>query len=113
MTNKAEDEIEETVKISDLLALGSINLLLTLNLNNNDLTKYKLKWEYLETLKNFKFIRKHKHFWKRVELSLNNDTLNILLNFKKINKNRICSIKKRMIYKEKKIDFQDFINKVT
>ena len=43
MTNKEEDKIKETVKISDLLTFGSISLLLTLNLNNNDLTKYKLK----------------------------------------------------------------------
>ena len=118
MTNKAEDEIEETVKIGpgDLLAFGSINLLLTLDLNNNDLTKYKLKWEDLETLKNLKFIRKHKHFWKRVELSSNNDTLNILLNINKTSKKLIkigYVVLKKMIYKEKQIDFQDFINEVT
>ena len=90
-------------------------MLLTLNLNNNDLTKYKLKWEYLETLKNFKFIRKHKHFWKRIELSSDDNTMNILLN---INKTSQKLIKigyvglKKMVFQDNQIDFQDFIIKI-
>ena len=117
MTNKAEDEIEETVKIGpgDLLAFGNIDLLFKLNLNKNDLTKYKLKWEDIESLKNLKFIRKHKHFWKRIELFSNNNTINILLNLNKTSKKLIkigyVGLKK-MIFIEKQIDFQDFINEV-
>ena len=117
MTNKAEGESVEIIKIGpgDLLAFGNIDLLFKLNLNINDLTKYKLKWEDIESLKNLKFIRKHKHFLKRIELFSNNDTINILLNINKTSKKLIkigyVGLKK-MIFKENQIDFQDFINEV-
>ena len=118
MTNKAEDEIDESIKIGpgDLLAFGSINLLLTLNLDKNDLSKYKIEWEDLKTLKDLRFIRKHKHFWKRVELSSNDNTMNILLNINKTSKKLIkigyVGLKK-MVFKEKQIHFQDLIMSVT
>ena len=118
MTNKAEDEIDESIKIGpgDLLAFGSINLLLTLNLDKNDLSKYKIEWENLKTLKDLRFIRKHKHFWKRVELSSNDNTMNILLNINKTSKKLIkigyVGLKK-MVFKEKQIHFQDLIMSVT
>ena len=118
MTNKAEDEIEETVKIGpgDLLAFGSINLLLTLELNKNDLSKYKKNWEDLESLKDLKFIRKHKHFWKRIDITSTDNTMNILLN---INKTTQKLIKigyvglKKMIFQDDQYDFQEFIYSIT
>ena len=114
MTNKAEDDNEETIKIGpgDFLAFGSINLVYTLNLTKHDLSKYKLNWEDLETLDNLRFIRKHKHFWKRIDLSSNDNTMNILLN---INKTSQKLIKigyvglKKMVFQDNQIDFQDFI----
>ena len=117
MTNKAEDDNEEVIKIGpgDFLAFGSINLVFTLNLTKHDLSKYKLNWEDLETLDNLRFIRKHKHFWKRIELSSDDNTMNILLN---INKTSQKLIKigyvglKKMVFQDNQIDFQDFIIKI-
>ena len=114
MTNRAEDESEESTKIGpgDLLAFGGINLILTLSLDKNDLSKNNINWEDLDSLKKLKFIRKHKHFWNRVELSSNNETLDILLN---INKTSQKQIKigyvgfKKLVYKDNQIEFEDFI----
>ena len=117
MTNKAEDEGEESIKIGpgDFLAFGSINLLFTLYLTKDDLNKYKIEWENLKTLKNIKFIRKHKHFWKKIELSSTDDTMNILLHINKTSKKLIkigyVGLKK-MIFQDDQIDFQDFIIRV-
>ena len=118
MSDKADDETSETKKIGPgvLLTFGSINLLFTLNLEKHDLKKYKVKWEKLENLENLKFIRKHKHFWKRIEISSNNDTMNILLH---INKSSQKLIKigyvafKKIKYTDKQIDFENLINSVT
>ena len=117
MTNEAEGDIEESIKIGpgDLLAFGSINLLFTLYLNQKDISKYKIKWEELENLNNLKFIRKHKSLWKRIEISSNDDTMNILLNINKTSKKiiRIGYVGlKKMIFEENQIDFQDFIIEV-
>lgn len=83
--DKDENQTEETKKISsgDILAFGSVNLILKLDLDKHDLKKYKVKWEELESLENLKFIRKHKHFWKRVDLSSTNENMNMLLHINK------------------------------
>ena len=118
MTNKAEEDIDESPRIGsgDLLAFGSINLLLTLNLTEHDLKKYKVEWENLDTIKDLRFIRKHKHFWKRVELSSNDNTMNILLHINKTSK-RLVKIGfvgfTKIVYKDKQAKFQEFINTVT
>ena len=118
MTNKAEDEVDESIKIGpgDLLSFGNINLLLTLNLTKQDLSKYKVEWDNLESLKDLKFIRKHKHFWKRIELSSNDNTMNILLHINRTSK-KLVKIGyvglKKMEFKDKQKNFQDFIISVT
>ena len=118
MTNKAEDELEELIKIGpgDFLAFGSINLLLTLNLNKNDFSKYKINWEDIQSLNGLKFIRKHKNFLKRIDITSTDNTMNILLT---INKTTQKLIKigyvglKKMVFQDDQINFQDFIYNVT
>ena len=118
MINNDEDEIEEDVynnpKIGsgELLAFGSFNLTLTLNLEQSDLTKYKLEWGDIKSLKDLKFIRKHHHFWKRVELSSNNETLKIILNINKTSPKLIhigYVVFKKINFKNEQIDFQKFL----
>ena len=118
MSDKEDDETSDTKKIGPgvLLTFGSIDLIFTLNLEKHDLKKYKVKWEKLETIDNLKFIRKHKHFWKRIELSSNNDTMNIILH---INKSSQKLIKigyiafEKIKYKDKQEDFENLIDSVT
>ena len=118
MSDEEDTEISETKKIGPgvLLTFGSIDLLFTLNLSKHDLKKYKKKWEKLETLDNLKFIRKHKHFWKRIELSSTNDTLNILLHINKASQ-KLLKIGyvafKKIKYADNQIDFENLINSVT
>ena len=115
--DKDENQTEETKKISsgDILAFGSVNLILKLNLDKHDLKKYKVKWDELESLENLKFIRKHKHFWKRVDLSSTNENMNMLLH---INKSSRKLVKigyiafKKIIFKNEQIEFQDFVEAV-
>ena len=88
MTNNDDEELEEDILNSpigpgELIAFGNLNLILTLNLDENDLSKYKVNWNDINSLKDLKFIRKHHHFWKRVELSSNNETMKLLLNINK------------------------------
>ena len=117
MTDKEED-IDESTRIGpgDLLAFGSINLLLTLKLNKNDLSKYNVNWEDLNSLNDINFIRKHKHFWKKVDLSSDNETMNILLNINKTSQ-KIIKIGyvgfKKMSFKESQKDFKKFFFTVT
>ena len=119
MTDKDEDETEtdKTKKLTpgEILSFGSIDLLLTLDLEKSDLKKYKKKWEKIESLENLKFILKHKNIWKKIELSSKNDTLNILLHINKSSKKIIkvgyISFQK-IKYTEEQKDFEKFINKV-
>ena len=89
MTDKDEDETEEsTNKLTpgNILSFGSLNLILTLNLEKHDIKKYKIKFDKLESLDNLKFLKKHKSLWKKVTLSSPNNTLNILLHINKSSK---------------------------
>ena len=118
MSDKSEEEIDDIKKLEsgDLLSFGVINLLFSLNLEKQELKKYKIKWEKLESLENLKFLRKHKNLWKKIEISSNNDTMNILLH---INKSSQKLIKigflsyKKIKYKDKQKDFENLIKSVT
>ena len=117
MSNKSDNTIgSTTIGPGDLLAFGSVNFLLTLNLDENDLTKYKLNWENLSSLNDLKFIINHQKFWKRIELTSNNEAMNVILY---INKTSPKLIKigyvglKKIIFKEIEEDFKDFIFSVT
>ena len=49
MTNNDDEELEEDILNSqigqgELIAIGNLNLILTLNLDENDLSKYKVNW---------------------------------------------------------------------
>ena len=113
-----EDESEDLKKIGpgNLLTFGSINLKFTLNLEKSDIKKYKIKWEKLESLENLKFIRKHKHLWKRIELSSKNNTINVLLHIIKSSQ-KLLKIGyvafQKIKYKDNQKDFENFINSVT
>ena len=117
MSDKAED-IDESTKIGpgDLLAFGSINLLLTLKLDKNDLSKYKVNWEDLNSLNDINFVGKHKHFWKKVELTSDNETMNILLNINKTSQ-KIIKIGyvgfKKISFKDSQKNFKKFFFTVT
>ena len=119
MTDKDEDETEteksKRLTPGEILSFGSVDLLLTLNLEKSELKKYKKKWEKIETLENLKFIRTHKNIWKKIELSSKNDTMNILLHINKSSKKIIkvgyISFQK-IKYTEEQKDFEKFINKV-
>ena len=94
------------------MAFGSFNLTLTLNLEPSDLTKYKVDWADIKSLKDLKFIRKHHHFWKRIELSSNNETLKIILNINKTSPKLIhigYVIFKKLNFKNDQIEFQKFL----
>ena len=118
MTNKDEDELDEDININpklgqgELLSFGSLNLLLTLHLEQNDLSKYKMTWDDINSLKDLKFIRKHHHFWKRIELSSNNETLKVILNINKTSPKLIhvgYVVFKKINFKNEQIDFQKFL----
>ena len=114
MLNKDDDEDEDTyfnsrIGPGELLAFGNLNLILTLNLEKDDLTKYKVEWNDIKSLKDLKFIRKHHHFWKRVELSSNNETFKILLNINKTSPKLIhigYVVFKRLRFNDEQSDFK-------
>ena len=118
MSDKDEDETEEsTKKISpgSILSFGSINLLLTLNLEKHDVKKYKIKFDKLESLENLKFLKKHKRLWKNVTLSSSNNTLNILLHINKSSK-KIINIGyvafQKIEYNDEQEEFEKFVKTV-
>ena len=114
MTNNDDEELEEDILNSpigpgELIAFGNLNLILTLNLDENDLSKYKVNWNDINSLKDLKFIRKHHHFWKRVELSSNNETMKLLLNINKTSQKLIYIgyvVLKKIIFKGEQNDFK-------
>ena len=111
-----ENNNSKSIGPGDILSFGSINLLLTLNLEKDDLFKYQIKWNEIKSLENIQFIARHKHFWKRIELSSLNDTINILLQINKLSKKLIkiayCGYKK-MTYKDEQVEFTKLIESVT
>ena len=117
MTTKDEDDAEDDInnpKIGpgEILAFGSLNLIMTLHLDHNDLKKYRLNWDDIKSLDDLKFIRKHHHFWKRVELSSNNDTLKIILNINKTSPKLIYVgyvVFKKINFKNEQIEFKKFL----
>ena len=119
MTDKDEDETEEsTNKLTpgNILSFGSLNLILTLNLEKHDIKKYKIKFDKLESLDNLKFLKKHKSLWKKVTLSSPNNTLNILLHINKSSK-KVINIGyvafKKIEYNDEQEEFEKFIKEVT
>ena len=60
-----EDILNVHIGPGELIAFGNLNLILTLNIDENDLSKYKINWDDINSLKDLKFIRKHHHFSKR------------------------------------------------
>ena len=119
MTDKDEDETEEsTNKLTpgNILSFGSLNLILTLNLEKHDIKKYKIKFDKLESLENLKFLKKHKSLWKKVTLSSPNNTMNILLHINKSSK-KIINIGyvafKKIEYNDEQEEFEKFIKEVT
>ena len=118
MSNKVEEEQDDSKKIGsgDLLSFGSVNLLFTLNLEKEDLSTYKIKWNELESLTDLSFIRENKELWKRIELTSTSDTLSILLQINKSSKKKIkigYVGLKRITYKDEQVEFVDFIEGVT
>ena len=117
MLNKDEDESDEDlfnlqIGPGEILAFGGLNLILTLYLDQNDLTKYKVEWNDLTSLKDLKFIKKHHHFWKRIEVSSNNETLKILLNINKTSPKLIYVgyvVFKKITFKNEQNEFQKFL----
>ena len=83
-----------------------------MNLDENDLSKYKLNWTDINSLKDLKFIRKHHHFWKRVELSSNNETMKVLLNINKTSPKLIYIgyvVLKKIIFKGEQNNFKKYL----
>jgi hypothetical protein len=121
MSEKEDDEISninssKSIGPGDILSFGSINLLLTLNLEKDDLFKYQVKWDEIKSLENAIFIAKHKHFYKRIELSSKNDTINILLQINKLSKKliKIAYVGyKKITYKDEQVEFTNMIEAVT
>ncbi len=117
MTTKDEDDAEDDINNprigpGEILAFGSLNLIMTLHLDHNDLKKYRLNWDDIKSLDDLKFIRKHHHFWKRVELSSNNDTLKIILNINKTSPKLIYVgyvVFKKINFKNEQIEFKKFL----
>ncbi len=118
MPNIEEDNISELRSIGpgDILSFGSVNLLFTLNLEKEDISKYELNWDELESLRNLNFITKHKSLWKRIELSSTNDTINLLLQINQSSK-KLLKIGyvgfKKITYKDEQVNFCDFIESIT
>jgi|GEM_PF-5882406 len=120
MINNDDEEIDEDILNvhigpGDLIAFGNLNLILTLNIDENDLSKYKINWDDINSLKDLKFIRKHHHFWKRIELSSNNESMKILLNINKTSPKLIYIgyvVFKKIKFKGEQNDFQKFLYNV-
>ena len=118
MSDNEEEEINNNKKIGpgDILSFGSINLLLTFNLQKEDINKFKINWNDLKSLENLNFLIKNKSLWKRFELSSTNDTINILLQINQSSKKllKIAYVGFRKIqYKDEQVDFTDLIEAVT
>ena len=120
MINNDDEEIDEDILNvhigpGELIAFGNLNLILTLNIDESDLSKYKINWDDINSLKDLKFIRKHHHFWKRIELSSNNESMKILLNINKTSPKLIYIgyvVFKKIKFKGEQNDFQKFLYNV-
>ena len=118
MLNITDDILDESMNISpgDILAFGRIQLIFTLNLDKDDLDKYKVNWEDLKSIKNLKFIRNQKKLWKRIDISSNDETMEVLLQINKTSK-KLIKIGyvgfEKMEFNDKQEKFKDFIIYVT
>ena len=118
MLNITDDILDESMNIGpgDILAFGRIQLIFTLNLDKDDLDKYKVNWEDLKSIKNLKFIRNQKKLWKRIDISSNDETMEVLLHINKTSK-KLIKIGyvgfEKMEFNDKQEKFKDFIIYVT
>ena len=100
----------------DILTFGSLDLLLTLNLSQNIIDEFKIKWNNLSSLENLEFLLKNNKIWKQIELSSTNDTIQLLL---QINKSTTKLIKigyvilNNLNFSDKQNDFKEFVKTVT
>ena len=100
----------------DILTFGSLDLLLTLNLSQNIIDEFKIKWNNLSSLENLEFLLKNNKIWKQIELSSTNETIQLLL---QINKSTTKLIKigyvilNNLNFSDKQNDFKEFVKTVT
>ena len=91
--------------IGKIITFGSLNLLLTLNLNKEEINSKK--FNNLSNLEDLSFLINNKKLWDKIELSSKNELLNTLLQMNKIKKNK--SVIAYLVYN--KIEFNDEQNK--
>ena len=113
--DKDKEEIN-SLPPGNLLSFGSLTLSFNLTLSKHNIKKYKINFENLKTLKDLKFLLKHKRFLKKIEITSKSDALSLLLNINKSSK-KIIKIGyvcyKKLIFNEEQEKFKEFIDKVT
>ena len=101
--------------LGSLLCFGSINLLLTLHLTNEDLEQNEINFDKIENLDDITFLKEESSLWDRIELSSPNPTLKMFLYTNKTSPAK-AEIKylcfRKMNFQEKQKEFTDMLSYV-
>jgi len=102
---KTKGKESKNSNIGKIITFGSLNLLLTLKLEEDN---FKVKdFSNLNDLQDLSFITDNKKLWEKIELSSKSELLNSLLQMNKIKKNK--SVIAYLVYN--KLEFNDNQNK--
>lgn len=100
----------------NFLSFGSLDLSFLLYLNKEDIINNNISWNNINSLKDLKFLISNKSLYKRIDLSSNINTLQLLIQMNKITPNKI-KIKhicyNSLNYEETEKELIDFIYDVT
>jgi len=110
---KTKGKESKNSNIGKIITFGSLNLLLTLRLEEDNI---KLKdFNNLKELEDLSFITDNKKLWEKIELSSKSELLNSLLQMNKIKKNKSVIaylVYNKIEYNDKQNKFKDLIDTV-
>ena len=99
-----------------LITMGNLNLLFSLEIDSKYIKEKNINYEEVKEVKDLQFLLDDKSLWDKIEVSSENETINMILTSNKINKKKVSIdyiILDKMDCDENQQKFKEFIDYVS
>lgn len=106
---------QELSNIGKIITIGSLHLSLTLKLEKKEIQNLGINYRRIKYLSDLSFLLENESLWERIELSSNNELLNILFHMDRIKKVKnivTYLVYDKLILNEEQIKFQRLLDTV-
>ena len=87
--NKSGSSSASSEPVYRVLGMGNIDLTYTLNLSEEDVAKYKIDLDKVNSLEDIGFLEDAKNLWVKIFISSNNPTLSTLIYLNRASDNKV------------------------